>query len=395
MKTTSLIPSVALILGLASPVALSSPMAKERLEEAANPAFTTALYQQLSKKEGNVFFSPYSISEAMAMVHVGAKGNTAKELAMALRFGNDPGLAERLQGMRQHIGSLANQNGDQLDIANGLCLVGQVPLQSYQTTVREQFDGELFPGGLDEINGWVKKKTQGKIGSILQVLDPNSACVLLNAVYFKGSWEAPFDASNNRMSPFHTAAGKEAETMMMAQRGHYRAAFNDEWIAVELPYKGNSSMVLMMPATANQFAAFEKGINEDLLKKVDKELSAQNAKQEIKVIMPKFKIATEYDLVDAMKALGVKDAFELGRADFSAMYDSDEIFIGQIKHKATLEVDEEGSVASAATAVAMLSGGIPNPVPTARFDRPFIVRIRENTTNTTLFMGRISDPTAQ
>ncbi|MDX1679448.1 MAG: serpin family protein [Akkermansiaceae bacterium] len=375
-----------------APIA-ASPEGNPAEPEAVNPAFTTALYQQLRKKEGNVFFSPYSITEAMAMAHAGAKGNTAKEMAVAMHFGDDPKLVQRLQSMRKHISDSVNQDGGQLNIANALCVTGQVPLQSYQTLVREQFDGELLSGGLPEINAWVKEKTQGEIEKILDSLSPFSACVLLNAVYFKGGWEAPFKPSNTGMNYFRTAEGKKVETLLMARRGHYPMASNEEWIAVEMPYKGNSSMVLIMPAKAGQFEAFDEGINEAFLKEVDDQLSDKNSEQKIDLIVPKFKVATEYELVDTMEALGVKDAFNMEKANFDAMYERSDIAIGKIKHKATLEVNEEGSVAAAATAVAPVAGGIPEPAPTVRFDRPFIVRIKENTTNTTLFMGRISDPT--
>jgi len=362
------------------------------MPQAINPAFTTNLYQQLRAKEGNVFFSPCSITQAMGMAYMGAKGDTAAEFAKALSLGGpQESLPGQMEQWRNTLHSSANVKDDKLNIANALCVTGQVPLQSYQDLVRQQFGGELFAGGLEEINGWVDKKTEGRIKKILEELDPNSACMLLNAVYFKGSWKDPFSPFDTRIRDFHVTADKSVKVPMMTRKGRYAVVRNEQYIAVELPYQTSCSMVLMMPAKAEGFEKFEAGMNDALVTKVCRELKGK--KREIELAMPKFKIETKYDLVPAMKQLGLAKAFDMEQADFSAMYERDDIAIGQIVHKATLEVDEQGSVATAATGIAANSYSASMPTPAIHFDRPFLVLIRENNTNTTLFMGRISDPT--
>jgi len=434
MKTTPLIPSAALILGLSAPLLCASPkgimpskpgepgcvvkppvvgevqgerqgrgkvlvhgdgIAGPCLAAPANelnPAFTTDLYQQLRGTEGNVFFSPCSITQAMGMAYMGAKGDTAAEFAKAMSLsGSQKNLPGQMEHWRNTLQGSANVNNDKLRIANALCVTGEVPLQSYQDLVRQKFGGELFAGGLEEINGWVNKKTEGNIEKILESLDPNSACVILNAVYFKGSWKTPFSPSDTRERDFHVTADKSVKVPMMSREGHCAVVRNERYIAVELPYKTSCSMVLMMPTKAEDFGKLEAGLNEELVRKICVDL--KGAAQEIDLAMPRFKIATEYNLVPAMNQLGLAKAFDMDQADFSAMYERDDIAIGQIVHKATLEVDEQGSVATAATAIEMAANSISMPTPSIHFDRPFIVLIRENNTNTTLFMGRISDPT--
>lgn len=356
-----------------------------------NPDFTPALYQQLKKDEGNVFFSPYSITEAMAMVHAGAGGNTADEIATALALGegdaND--IARRGEALRRHLANL-NQGENKLRVANALCVTGEPPRQSYQELVRSRYDGKLFSGGLDEINGWVKEKTEGKIEEILKSLSPDSACVLLNAVYFKGQWETPFDQADTGKSKFHRKPGDEVEVDMMSSESRYRWLDENGLIAVELPYENGAVMVLVMPEKAAGMASLEDRLDAPFLEKTCNKLHKANAYQAV-VHVPKFKVSTEYDLIPTMKQLGVSDAFDGSRADFKAMYGEKPVTISQIVHKATLEVDEKGSVASAATAVEILPLAGPRHF---RFDRPFLVLIRDRATGTTLFMGRINDPSA-
>ena len=360
-----------------------------------NPGFAPGLYAQLSQEEGNVFFSPYSITEAMAMVHSGAGGNTATEIANALSIdGDQKTLAQRLLNQRRFLMAQANKDDNKLNIANALCVTGMAPEQAYQDLVRKQFQGELFAGGLDKINGWVKEKTEGKIEKILEELSPDSVCVLLNAVYFKGKWQTPFKSRMTHKAPFFKADGKEVKVDMMTREGGFRVLRDNGLTAVDLPYQTSSSMVLIQPDKAGGMEALEKRLNEGLLTDLGHRLS-QSRMERAKLYLPKFKIATEYDLIPAMKELGVKDAFGFAKSDFKAMYAKSSIKIAQIKHKATLEVDEAGSVAAAATAVEMVrkSAAIRPPAAQIRFDRPFLVLIREKTTGTNLFVGRINDPT--
>ena len=361
-----------------------------------NPAFGAQLYQQLRSEDGNVFFSPYSISEAMGMAYAGAGGNTATEIAKALSFDKDTkALGPQMHAFRSYLMGLVNKEDNKLNIANALCVTGLDPLPAYQDTVRKHYEGEIFKGGLDEINGWVKTKTEGNIEKILEKLSPDSACVLLNAVYFKGNWKTPFKAGSTRKADFHLPSGKAVSVDTMSRSDSFQVLRDKDLIAVEMPYQTSASMVLIMPDKAEGMKELQDKLSEAMIQDLCQRLKGGKGEY-IKLFMPKFRIATSYDLIPQMKQLGIADAFDFDKADFKAMYGKIRVKINQIKHKATLEVDEMGSVASAATAVEIIykSGG-ESPPEEIRFDRPFLVLIRENSTGTNLFMGRINDPTAK
>ena len=391
--------SLAVLGGFASAEVVDGNKGKlvERADRTAaqdiNPAFAADLYAQLCETKDNVFFSPCSITEAMAMVHAGAGGNTATEIAKALSIEGDPKtVAQRLQAQRNHLMSMANQGDDKLNIANALCVTGMTPEQAYQDIVRRQFGGEIFSGGLDEINGWVKDKTEGNIEKILEQLGPNSACVLLNAVYFKGNWQELFETSRTHKAPFHLTDGKKVDVDMMMRKGKIKVLRDKGFVAVELPYQTRASMVLLLPEEADGMGALEKNFSEAKLQDLGKRL-ASSGEEKVELYLPKFKIETEYDLVKPMQELGIVDAFSFKKSDFKVMYGDSEVCISQIKHKATLEVDEKGSVATAATAVEIFGLSLPPPTPQIRFDRPFLLMIRDRDSGTNLFMGRINDPT--
>ena len=166
---------------------------------------------------------------------------------------------------------------------------------------------------------------------------------------------------------------------------------NKGFIAVELPYQTRASMVLILPEKADGMAALKKNFSEATLQNLGKRL-ASSGEEEIELYLPQFKIETEDDLVKPMRNLGTVDAVNFDRVDFKAMFSDRKVRIGLIKHKATLEVDEKGSVATAATAVEIIGRSCPRPTPQIRFDRPFLVMIRDRDSGTNLFMGRINDP---
>lgn len=359
-----------------------------------NTDFAMRLYGELKGAEGNIFFSPYSVSSAMGMAYSGARQNTAKELKEALRFDvSQKQLPLTFRLLNEELEEKAAREGIRLNIANGLCLTGGGVSGEFKSLLGDNFGAEIFSGGLDKINIWVSRKTEGKIPKILESLDPNSVCVLLNAVYFKGTWKNRFKVQDTREMTFYVSSGKNISVPMMHQKLPVRILQGEGFRAAELPYRGNRlSMVILLPDGADGLPGVEKQLTPTSLKQWLGELD-RLPEDEAMLYIPRFKLETGYDLVPAFRALGVKDAFDKsGKADFSGMgWKKGELWISQIKHKAFVEVNEEGTEAAAATAVEMATKSAPR-YPVFRADHPFLFIVRDKETGTVLFMGRLTDP---
>lgn len=374
-------------------------MAAESSTEAlakGNTAFALNLYHKLDAGEENIFFSPYSISLALAMTYSGARGNTAEDMQKALHFEmNQDQLPAAFKTLTGSLTSEAAKDNQKLDIANGLCLTHGDVSQAFKALLKEQYDAGIFSGDLGAINGWVNAKTEGKINLILKGLNPNSVCVLLNAIYFKGKWESPFKKSNTHDALFKVSTGAQVTAHMMDQVSNFQILGQPDYQALSLPYGGRQlSMVILLPSDVDRLSKLEKRLTAEYLQPLLAKLDAAPA-QLTDVTIPKYTLRTGYDLVPACEALGIKDAFVDGQADFRGMgWPKGELWISQIVHKAFVAVDEEGTEAAAATAVEMATRG-PAPVPLVfRADHPFLFLIRDNQTGTILFLGRITNPTS-
>lgn len=360
-----------------------------------NTAFAADLYQQLSKQEGNVFFSPYSISLALGMTYGGARGNTAEEMAGALHFPeNHEQLHPAFERLNRKLADAAAKTGQKLTIANGLCLTGGKVSSEYIELLQNSYDVEFFSGDVDAINAWVEKKTQGKIEKILEQLTANSVCVLLNAVYFKGLWESQFKEEQTHGAPFFVSPKKKVTVPLMHQKCGLKVLRKEGFKAASMPYKGGSmSMVILLPDEVDGLPALEEQLKAQNLGQWLEELD-KTMPQEIDIYLPRFKVETGYDLVGSIQALGVHDAFEADVADFRGMgWPKGDLWIAQIKHKAFVEVNEEGTEAAAATAVEMVTKAA-MPRPPFRADHPFLFVIRDNQTGAVLFLGRLVNPKA-
>lgn len=359
-----------------------------------NNAFAVKLYHELSTKEGNLFFSPFSVSSALGMTYAGARENTAAEMQAAMSFGLDQEpLHNAFQQLNKSLMAAANNDGQKLNIANGLCLTGGDVGAEFKALLQKYYDAELFSGDLEKINGWVNAKTEGKIEKILEMLSPNSVCVILNAIYFKGTWENQFDETATKEASFKLSSTAEVKVPFMYQKGSYKLIEKDDFKAIELPYRGKSlAMVVVLPQQVDSLAGLEKDLSVEKLDAWLAELDSAS-ERDVKLFLPKFKFETGYDLVPACTALGMKDAFDTaGAADFTGMgWSKGDLWISQIKHKAFVEVNEEGTEAAAATAVEMSFRSI-SMDPVFRADHPFIFIVRENATGSILFMGRMADP---
>lgn len=362
-----------------------------------NNDFAMKLYRQLSAKDGNLFFSPFSVSSALGMTYAGARENTAAEMKSAMSFELDQALLhDTFRQLNQNLAAKANQNGQKLNIANGLCLTGGDLSEEFKSLLQKNYEAELFSGDLAKINAWVKTKTEGKIEKIIANLSPDTVCVLLNAIYFKGTWESQFDEKLTREAPFSSSATEKKQVPFMYQKSRFRIIEKDEFQAISLPYKGNlMSMIVVLPQTVDGLAGLEQDLSAEKLDEWLKEIDAAQAKKTI-LYLPKFKLETNYNLVPACTTLGMKDAFNsAGIADFSGMgWPKGKLWISQIKHKAFVEVNEEGTEAAAATAVEMETKSI-SMDPVFRADHPFIFLIRENTSGSILFIGRMANPAGE
>jgi serpin B len=243
-----------------------------------------------------------------------------------------------------------------------------------------------------QINDWVEAKTNRKIQELFKpgVLDAQTRLVLANAIYFKGDWATPFDKQFTQELPFHLANGKQVTAPLMTRQAQFGYAAIADLQVLDLPYAGNAlSMTILLPAKADGLAALEAQLT---VAKLDAWLKAMR-NREVNVVLPKFKTTAEFSLGETLQALGMRDAFAGGQADFSGMTGKKDLFISAVVHKAFVEVNEEGTEAAAATGVGMkLTAAMPQEPPVFRADHPFLFLIRENQTGSILFLGRVADP---
>jgi len=286
----------------------------------------------------------------------------------------------------------AQKSGQKLNIANALVLTGGDVARDFKNILKDNYDAEIFNGGLAAINGWVKKKTEGKIEKILEELDANSVCVLLNAIYFKGIWASPFQKNRTFEASFVVSPDKQIRVPLMRQKDKFRILSEADFQIADIPYEGrNLSMVVILPRAVDGLAALEKQLSLQSLQGWLAKLDAGDA-EEINLYLPKFKLETGYDLVAPSMKMGMKDAFALSKADFSGMgWRKGSLYISQIKHKAAVEVNEEGTEAAAATAVEMATKSF-RIDKEFRADHPFFFMIRDRQSGTILFMGRMVNP---
>jgi len=366
-----------------------------------NTVFALGMYQELSSKEGNLFFSPYSISSALGMTYAGARNNTEKEIKQVLHFPGEPGALCRSFGeLQEGLNSVQKAGEIKLSIANAIWYEKSYTfLPSFINLVQNDYRSKValadFVGNAEAerkvINTWVEKQTNDKIKNLIPmgILNPLTRMVLVNAIYFKGDWESQFKEINTRELDFNVTASKKVKTKMMYQQGDFLLAEDENTQALEMTYKGDRlSMLVLLPKQKNEISELEKTLTAEKLNG----LIAKLRDTKVQVTFPKFKVETGYDLVPPFMKLGMKDAFAQ-RADFSGMDGTKDLYISAIMHKAFVEVDEKGTEAAAATAVVMTLESVSfSPPYKFNADHPFLFLIRDNVTGSILFMGRMVNP---
>jgi serpin B len=390
---------------------------KPKLEAVANASnqFAFELYGKLSAEKGNLFFSPCSISTALGMVYAGAKGETAEQMAKVLA------IKGKLEGDALHttagelirqLNAGGKQGPYQLTVANRLWgQQGFKFLDSFLNVVRKNYDAGLeqlnfaqAEAARKTVNTWVEKATNEKIKDLIPpgAINGDTRLVLTNAVYFKGTWQDVFKSGSTRAVPFFISGGAKVDVPTMHQSEHFE--FGQATIGesmglkiLKLPYKCDPqaggkclSMVLLLPDDVSG------------LSKLEKQLTAFQIQQwltklhmvEVIVALPKFKLMAQFELSDVLSELGMPQAFDVQKADFSGMDGRRDLFLSAVFHKAFVDVNEEGTEAAAATGAAMAAAAMPvreNPQE-FRADHPFIFLIRDEATGCILFIGRITDP---
>lgn len=367
---------------------------------AQNNRFAADLYQQLSPDSDNIFFSPYSLSNALSMTLAGAEGDTEKQMKKAL--GVDMGkqdLFAAFSTLNKTINELNRQAGISVLCANGLWAQTGYPFQkAFLKLVADDFDAEIqqvdFVTGHEyqrrQINAWVEQQTNDKIIDLLpaDALDPRTRMVLVNAVYFKGDWAIPFNPEMTKKADFRAYPEGLHSVPMMCRQAEFNYTRDDRFEMLELPYAGQSaSMLILLPDSRDDLKEVGKVLTVDYIN----ELYGRLAKNDVRVLLPRFKVQGNFSLSGVLRTMGMGVAFD-GRADFSGMNGEKSLYLNEVIHKAVIEVDEKGSEAAAATGVVMRATSAIPKVTVFQADHPFVFLIRENKTGLILFLGRLVKP---
>jgi serpin B len=383
--------------------------AEDQAELAAgNAAFAFDLYAQLAPNGGNLFFSPYSISAALAMTYAGARGETATEMAEVLHFTLPQ---ERLHPAYNHLDLVLQSRAQaeppahlpdavppRLEIANSIWGQQDYVFESefldtlavnYGAGLRLLDFGSDPEGARQTINRWVSDQTEDKIPELLApgTITPIIRLVLTNAIYFLANWSSPFEPEATQPGSFFVDPTTEVTVDMMHQADYFNYATGDGYAAIDLPYIGNDLSMLLLVPEAERFAEVEAQLSAGMLNTVVDSLESRN----VELAMPKWQFESGFSLAATLQALGMPSAFS-GAADFSGMTSVEDLFISDVIHQAFIAVDEAGTEAAAATAVMMAGSALPPEPVSLTVDRPFVFVIRDAPTGAVLFMGRVTDP---
>jgi len=366
-----------------------------------NSAFALDIHRRLKETEGNLFFSPYSISTALAMTYAGARGETEARMARVLHITLDQEqLHPAVAALDSMIADVEKWGGVQLKVANALWpQQGYAFLEDYLTLLKTHYGVNVTPldyrdeeTARQTINAWVEEKTAEKIRDLIQpgVLDALTRLVLTNAIHFKGTWAHQFDKALTKDAPFWVTPTETVEAPMMAQKREFRYAERGQLQILELPYLGDDlSLIVLLPRAVDGLTELEERLTVDRLW----DWTVLLRMQEVDVLLPKYRLEYRIELADMLRSMGMTDAFDANEADFSGMDGRMHwMSISAVIHQAFVDVNEEGTEAAAATAVAMQFIGVPSPPPTFRADHPFLFLILENFTRSILFLGRVTNP---
>ena len=369
--------------------------------------FAFDLYQQARHHDDNLFFSPASVSTALAMTYAGAAGHTEREMASVLHFNRGQNTHEGFSTILELLNSTGDRSGYSLATANRLWGANGYQFEStFLRLTEETYRAELESLDFSQpeqarqmINSWVEKQTREKIVDLIApgILQEDTRLVLTNAIYFEGGWYSEFSKKATRQAPFHLTAMDKINVLTMEQREDFPYMEDADTQVLSMPYRGRElSMVVVLPKKVDGLAEIEDKLTNDRFSGWMMKLKSDRP---VITYLPKFKMRSKFRLSGALKTMGMTSAFN-DNANFSAMSKSEALLISEVVHQAFVDVDEKGTEAAAATAVVMAPTAAPiepqePPIPvTFRADHPFLFVIRDNRTGAVLFMGRMQRPDA-
>ncbi|MGD0940889.1 MAG: serpin family protein [Terracidiphilus sp.] len=369
-----------------------------------NNAFAVALYGKLRNQNGNLFFSPESVSTALAMTYAGARGDTAAEMAKTLHFTLPP---ERLHpALGALLGDLnAAHQGYQLHIANALWAQQDYRilddfLRLNKADYGAGFNRVDFKSAPEAarltINRWVERKTEDKIKNLIQqgVLDSSTRLVLTDTIYLKSNWQTQFEKRETEDGDFNVSPIRNVTAAMMHRTDGFNYFKGDAFRALEIPYKNlETSLIIFLPDKLDGLSDLERSLTAPNLRRWLEQLRTV---PKVMLAMPRFTVTEEFELKGTLDEMGMTEAFDRELADFSGITRSRKLFLSAMIHKTFIDVDEEGTEASAASAFgvmgAIFAAREEPPIPFT-VDHPFVFLIRDNRSGSILFMGRMTDPT--
>ena len=373
-----------------------------------NSEFAFDLYRALSAEDGNLFYSPHSISLALAMTYAGARGETERQMAEALRFGlPQTDLHAAFNALDLELAARgADDDGFRLRIASAVWgQRGYEFLDDFLDHLAQHYGAGVMAADFqgapeasrEAINDWVAERTADRVRDLIppELIHPLTRMVLANAVYFHAAWAIPFSESGTAPGAFQLLDGGSVDVPMMRIDDEFTYASGDGYQAVDLPYEGYELSMTILAPDRGRFAEFEQALDAELLIRVIADLHPRT----VDLSMPRFEFESQFRLAGTLKALGMGDAFDPSRSDFSgidgrscAAGDQPCLYVEDVVHQAFVSVDEAGTEAAAATAVLMRIESAGPPPVTVAIDRPFIFLIRDRATGAILFLGRVLDP---
>ncbi|MFH1467578.1 MAG: serpin family protein [Pseudomonadota bacterium] len=362
-------------------------------------AFAVDLYQEAALEDGNLFISPFSITSALSMVYAGAEGETEAQIAAAMGVGDEAlwhenlgALADDLMGNHHRAYTLsgANRVWAQDDLALGADFETVLDEDYLAPVERTDFAGDAA-GALHDVNKWVSRQTHGYIPELFQAgdIDASTVVVLCNAIFFEAEWAEAFEEDSTTDREFRTPDGAVQVPTMFHHGEGYEVAHEDGLTVLSLPYEEEElDMVVLLPEDDDGLADLEADLSAEILAGY---LAALSPAGEVDVYLPRFTMDYELPLQATLEALGIVDMFQPGAADLTGMIPGADTFVGAARHKAYVEVFEEGTRAAAATGFGVNLSAAPESEE-VRVDHPFLFLLRDRLTDTILFIGRVEDP---